>query len=79
MIRRPPVAAAKPGREHVGMGQATGGIRAAPQAGTASRTRRCGGCRQPQRNADFRPAADRQFTTDDARVKLKRLYPTCDV
>ncbi|MDE2806306.1 MAG: hypothetical protein OXN18_14290, partial [Gemmatimonadota bacterium] len=43
-----------------------------PQAGTASRTRRCGGCHQPQRNADFRLAADRQLTTDDARVKLKR-------
>jgi len=47
-----------PGHEHVGMGRATGGIRAAPK----QVQRRVGWVIPPQRNADFGLAGDWQFS-----------------
>ena len=54
-----------------------------PPAGAKSNAikpwRRVGCVIPPRRNADFHLAGAWQFTRDDARVKLKRLYPTRDV
>jgi len=76
VITRPPAAAAKPGTR-------------ACRNGTGHRRDSCRPPKQvqrgvvwvipPQRNADFGLAGDWQSTTDDARVKLRRPYPTCDV